>query len=230
MKELLKEGYCFFCAAIMLLAAAAFSDAMMDGSMMTGTDMTNTSGFGMMDGMAGAPVVGDDGTAYIVVHNQASVSETAPNSNSFESKLLVVRATGETVSLTLKGMTSKPVLFGNVLVATSSLPDLSNYMMVYNYVTNTAGSQSVLYAFSLPLTSASSPLAVALDGSYASMPVIANNRIYVTTTDFGNAMMQGNNTFSGMYGTYNFNGTGSAKSYLYIINFDGTIASKTIIQ
>lgn len=225
MKELLKKGYCFFCAAIMLLVAAASSDAMMDGS-----TMTNTGGFGMMNGMAGTPVVGDDGTAYLVIHNPASNPGTTPSSNSFESKLFAVKTTGETVSLTIKGITSKPVLFGNVLVATSSLPDLSNYMMVYNYVTNTSNSQSVIYVFSLPFSASSVPLAIALDGSYASIPVIANNKVYVSTTDFGNAMMQGNNTFSGMYGTYNFNGTGSAKSYLYIINFDGTIASKVIIQ
>lgn len=230
MRKLLNKGN-VLCVAIMIMAAVAVnSEAMMNGSMMTNTGMTNTGGFGMMNGMAGTPVVGDDGTAYLVVHNPASSSGATPNSNSFESKLLAVRNTGDTVSLTLKGMTSKPVVFGNVLVATASLPDFSNYMMVYNYVTNTVNSQSVLYVFSLPLSSASAPSAVSLDGNYASIPVIANNNIYVTTTDFGNAMMQGNNTFAGMYGAYNFNSTGSAKSSLYILNLDGTIALKVTIQ
>lgn len=230
MRKLLKKENVLYVAIMIMAAVAVNSEATMNGSMMTNTGMTNTGGFGMMNGMAGTPVVGDDGTAYLFVHNPASSSGATPSSNSFESKLLAVRNTGDTVSLTLKGMTSKPVVSGNVLVATASLPDFSNYMMVYNYVTNTVNSQSVLYVFSLPLSSASTPSAVSLDGNYASIPVIANNNIYVTTTDFGNAMMQGNNTFASMYGAYNFNSTGSAKSYLYILNLDGTIALKVTIQ
>lgn len=225
MKKLIKKSVGLYLAAIIMLTFVEYSDAMMDGSM-----MTNTGGFGMMNGMAGTPVVGDDGTAYLVIHNPTSNPGTTPNNNSFESKLFAVKTTGETVSLTLKGITSKPVLSGNVLVATASLPDPGDYMMAYNYVTNTSNSQSVLYVLSLPFSASSVPLAIALDGSYASIPVFANSKVYVTTTDFGNAMMQGNTTFSGMYGTYNFNGSGAAKSYLYILNLDGTIASKVIIQ
>lgn len=225
MKRLTKNKHIFCMAAVIALAFAAYSDAMMDGSV-----MTNSSGFGMMNGMAGAPVVGDDGTAYLIIHNLSSNAGTNPSSNSFDSKLLAVKTTGETVPLALKGIISKPVLYGNVLAATASLPDSSNYMMAYNYVTNTSNSQSVLYVLSLPFSSSSTPVAISMDGSYASIPVIADNKIYVTTTDFGNAMMQGNTTFSGMYGTYNFNSTGSAKSYLYILNFDGTIVSKVVIQ
>lgn len=231
MRELLKEGNVLYTAIILImLTFVANSYAMMDGSMMTNAGMTNTGGFGMMNGMAGTPVLGDDGTAYLVIHNPASNAGAVPNSNSFESKLFAAKTTGETVSLTLKGITSKPVVVGAVLVATASLPDLNNYMMVYNYVTLTTASQAVLYVLSLPFSASSVPLAIALDGSYASIPVIANNKVYVTTTDFGNAMMQGNNTFAGMYGAYNFSSTGSAKSYLYILNLDGTIASKIIIQ
>jgi hypothetical protein len=212
-------------AAIAMLMVAAPSDAMMGGGM-----MTNTGGFGMMNGMAGTPVVGDDGTAYFVVHNPTANPGTAPTNNSFESNLIAVKTTGETVSITLKGIISKPVVSGNMLVATTSLPDFNNYMMAGNYGTNPSGSQSVIYLVSLPLTASSVPQVVSMDGSYASIPVIANNHAYVTTTDFGNAMMQGNTMFNSMFGNYNFNGSGTARSYLYIFNFDGTLVLKTVIQ
>jgi hypothetical protein len=44
----------------------------------------------------------------------------------------------------------------------------------------------------------------------------------VVTSDFGLAMMAGNSTFTGMFGNYNFNASGTAKTFLYLINFDGT--------
>jgi hypothetical protein len=82
----------------------------------------------------------------------------------------------------------------------------------------------------LPISASSVPSAVSLDGSYASAPVMFNNQFYVITSDFGNAMMQGNNMYNNMYGKTNFSKMGASKSYLYIINSDLTIASKTLIQ
>ena len=67
-----------------------------------------------------------------------------------------------------------------------------------------------------------------MDGSFASSPTIANNHVYITTSDFGNAMM--NNMANWMYGNYNFNSTGAAKTYLYIFNLDGSLASKIVMQ
>ncbi|MDA8240844.1 MAG: hypothetical protein M0Z67_10805 [Nitrospiraceae bacterium] len=55
---------------VVVLALVGIAGAVMGGSMMGGGfAMTNTGGFGMMNGMAGAPVVGDDGTAYLVSYN-----------------------------------------------------------------------------------------------------------------------------------------------------------------
>lgn len=55
------------------------------------------------------------------------------------------------------------------------------------------------------MTSASVPQVIALDGGFASVPVVENNHVYVTTTDFGNAMMQGNYMFDSKFANYNFN-------------------------
>lgn len=205
---------------------------MMGGStaatMMGGTMMTNTGGFGMMNGMAGSPVVDSDGTVYMVTMNPTVSAGPVPNSNSFQSTVSAVTPSGQISTITLNGIVSRPVVDAGMLVATSSLPNAGNYSIVSNL--GTSASQSVLYAVRLPLTSSSVPLAVTLDGQFASMPVIANNQVYVMTTDFGNAMMQGNTTFSGMYGNFNFNSTSTARTYLYIIGFDGNLINKIQLQ
>lgn len=216
----------FTLLVIALVLPVSYGFAQMGGGMAGGSMMTNGWGFGMMSGMAGAPVVGDDGTAYIVSHNPASTPGTTPTNNSFESKLVSVKTNGETASLTLKGMISRPVVVGNYLVATASVPDCGNFMVVGNYGNNALNRQSVLYILTLPFSSSTVPGALSMDGSYASVPVVAANHVYVTTTDFGNAMMQGSNMFNGMYGNYNYNSDGTAKSYLYIFNFDGTAPVK----
>ena len=222
---------------IIMLAYMGTADAAMmggtdgvPGSMMGGGMMglTNSGGFGMMNGMAGAPVVGDDGTAYIVGFNSTAPANTLPSSNVFQTTVSSVTPAGVTETLTLNGIVSKPVIYGNFLVATASLPDLTNYLVAGNLGTSSPSGQSVLYIVSLPITVSTVPTAVTLDGKFASVPVIANNSIYVVTSDFGNAMMNGNNTFNMMYGNYNFNSTGSAKSYLYIISFDGTTNKITL--
>lgn len=200
------------------------------GSMMGGFAMTNTGGFGMTNGMAGAPVVGSDGTAYLIDYNPSANPGAVPNSNSFESTITAITPSGTVSSLTLKGIVSRPVVEGDVLVATASLPDFSNFNMFGNLGTTAPAGQSILYVVNLPLTSSSIPVGVSLDGRFASMPVIANNSVYVVTSDFGNGMMTGSSTFNMMYGNYDFNGAGTAKSYLYIVRFDGSLINKITLQ
>jgi hypothetical protein len=213
-----------------LLTVAGTAGATMGGGMMGGgMDMTNSGGFGMMNGMAGAPVVDGDGTAYLVSHNLTASAGSVPDSNSFQSTVSAITPSGQVDTITLAGIVSKPVISGNILVATASLPNASNYDIVGSLGSSSTG-QSVLYAITLPITPSTVPIAVTMDGQFASAPVMTADKVYVTTTDFGNAMMQGNTTFSGMYGNFNFNNTGTAKSYLYIINFDGSLAAKIQLQ
>lgn len=205
--------------------AAMGSGPMMGG----GFAMTNAGGFGMMNGMAGAPVVGSDGTAYIVSYNPSANPGTVPSSSSFESTITAVTPSGVITSITLNGIASRPVVEGNVLAATASLPDFSNFNLFENLGSAAPSGQSMLYVVSLPFT-ADKPVGVSLDGHFASMPVIANNAVYVVTSDFGNGMMNGSGTFNMMYGNYNFNSSGTAKSYLYIIGFDGSLVNKLTLQ
>jgi hypothetical protein len=223
-----------------LLAFAGNAGAAMGGGMMGGVtptammgggmNMTNTGGFGMMNGMAGSPVVGNDGTAYLVSYNPTASPGSVPTSNSFQSTVSAITPSGQINTITLKGIVSRPVVSGDVLVATASLPDASNYNVIGSLGSSSTG-QSVLYAITLPINSSTpAPIAVTMDGEFASVPVIAADKVYVTTTDFGIAMMQGNTTFGGMYGSFNFNNAGTAKSYLYIVNFDGSLAAKIPLQ
>ncbi|MFH0811305.1 MAG: hypothetical protein V2A69_00505, partial [Pseudomonadota bacterium] len=183
--------------------------------------MTNSGGFGMMNGMAGSPVVGDDGTVYLVSYEPNLNPGTIPNSNSFTSRLMAIKPdTGEVASLNLNGILSRPVVSGNILVATASLPNFSNFYMMENYGINNSNQQSVLYGIQLPLTASTVPTAVSLDGSFASVPVIANNLIYVSTTNYGNFMM-GQSMFEGMFEGFDFSNQGNLKSYLYVIGLDG---------
>ncbi len=213
-----------------LLALAGSAGAVMGPGMMGGgMNMTNTGGFGMMNGMAGSPVVGSDGTAYLVSYNPTVSPGSVPTSNSFQSTVSAITPSGQINTITLKGIVSRPVVSGNVLVATASLPDASNYNVVGSLGSSSTG-QSVLYAITLPITPSTVPIAVTMDGQFASVPVMTADKVYVTTTDFGIAMMQGNTTFGGMYGNFNFNNTGTAKSYLYIVNFNGSLAAKIPLQ
>lgn len=223
--------------AMVVLSAGAQAAMMVGGpgtgGMMVGglggSMMGNSGGFGMMSGMAGAPVVGDDGTAYIVTHSPTTTPGTVPSSNSFESAISAVTPSGQITTLTLKGIISRPVVSGGYLVATASIPDLTNFNVVGNFGNGPASMESVIYAVPLPFTPTTvPPVAISLDGNYASAPVVSNNRIYVVTSDFGGAMMAGNTAFTGMFGSYNFNQSGTAKTYLYLINFDGTYSKITL--
>jgi len=259
MVKMLKKTNVIVMAILLVLGLAAYSDAMMGGPVGSGTTtatpgtttggyttggmmgttgyagmggymMSNSGSFGMMNGMAGAPVVGDDGTAYMINFVPTVTAGTAPGSNSFQTNMVGVTPDGQTMSYTLRGIASRPIVEGNFMAATASLPELSNYTMYADHSSGVAGSQSVLYVMSLPFSSSAQPIAIAMDGSFASAPVIANNHIYVVTSDYGNGMMSGNGTFASMYGSYNFNGTGTARSYMYIFNMDGSLLSKTTIQ
>ena len=184
----------------------------------------------MMGGTDGSPVIGDDGTAYLITVNPTAPAGTAPSGSSFRSRLTAIQLAGTQTSINLRGILSKPVISGTTLIGTASLPDFTNYTLINNYGSNPINNQSVLYFLDLPLTSSSKPDAVALDGRFASTPVISNGLIYVVTTDFGRAMMQGNSSFQKMFAGYNFNSSGTAESYLYILNLDGTLVSKTVIE
>ncbi len=231
MKKILLTG---IVAGLLILAGVAGAAMMGPGTaMMGGFAMTNTGGFGMMNGMAGAPVVGSDGTAYLLSYNPAANPGTIPTSNSFESTITAVTPSGTVSSITLKGIASRPIVEGNLLAATASLPDFSNFNMLENLGSVSPSGQSVLYVVSLPLNASQMPVGVSLDGRFASIPVIANNAIYVLTSDFGNGMMTGSGTFNmfnAMFPNYNFNGTGTAHSYLYIIGFDGSLVNKITLQ
>ncbi len=232
-----KTKVVFILTAVMILASGVIAFAMMTsgGMMGGGSMMTTTGGFGMMDGTAGGPIVGADGTAYLTSMMPSATPGTTPTSSSFVSHMMSISPTGQTMKLSVNGMMSKPVIAngitfdgvtGNFMMATVSLPSLNNYSMMHNYATSTTG-ESVLYWMQRPFTLSSMPVAVVMDGAYASQPVITNNMIYVTTTNNGSAMMQGNNVFHNTFPNYT---TTSTTSYLHVFKMDGTLVSKTRLQ
>jgi len=220
-------------ATVMILISATGSFAMMGdqcgGCGMTaggGGMMTKAGGFGMMNGLAGVPVVDTEGTAYIVSMTPSTTPGNKPKWKSFMSHILAVSPSGQILDLTLDGLISRPIISENTLIATASLPNMGNYSIITNYGTTTA--QSVLFFLQLPLSSSSVPDAVQMDGRYASVPVIANNQIYVTTTNFGYGMMMGNDVFNDTFPNYHVRNTDHA--YLYVFTMDGTLVSKTVLQ
>ncbi|MHB8883365.1 MAG: hypothetical protein ACYC69_17890 [Thermodesulfovibrionales bacterium] len=204
------------------------------GGMMGGGNgpfSTGTNGsFGMMNGMAGSPVVGDDGTAYVVTYDATATAGTTPGSNVFQSKVMAVDLAGNLRTMTLNGIVSRPVIADGFLFASASMSNMSDFMLVGDQRNYQGNGQSVVYGMPLDFISSTTPLAVAIDGNFASVPVIANNHLYIMASDFGNAMMTGSNTFNMMYGNYDFNNNGNAKTYMYIFNLDGSLVSKTLIQ
>jgi len=200
------------------------------GGFQTMMGMSNDGGFGMMNGMAGAPVVGDDGMVYIVSFEPNQNAGAMLNSNSFTSILMAINPdNGQVVSLNLNGILSRPVVYGNILVATASLPNFNNFEIYANHGENNAETQSVLYGIQLPLTETTVPRAISLDGDFASVPVIANNLIYVTTTSHGDFMM-GRTMFDGMFENYDFNNQPDHGSFLYVIGLDGSLKAKIGIE
>lgn len=191
---------------------------------------TNGS-FGMMNGMAGSPVVGDDGTAYIVTYDTTATPGTTPSSSVFHSKVMAIDLAGNMRTMTLNGIVSRPVIADGFLFASSSMSNMADFMLVGDYRNYQGNGQSVVYAMPLNFTAVTNPVALAFDGDFASVPVIKNNYLYVMGSDFGNAMMTGSTTFNMMYGNYNFNSNGNAKTYMYIFNLnDGSLVSRTLIQ
>jgi hypothetical protein len=220
-----------FPAIFMGLTFAAPSGAQMmgPGPGMIAPAMTNGGTFGMMNGMAGSPVLGDDGTAYLVTYVPGANPGSVPSNTSFQSRIIAVTPAGAVFSMIVSGIVSRPVVYGNLLAATASLPDFNDYTLRTSFGSNAPSAQSVAYLVSLPFSTAAKPVAVSLDGGFASTPVIdaAHNRILVTTTDFGYGMMSGSNTYNAMYGSYSSNAS-TAKTYLYILNFDGTYTRVTL--
>lgn len=211
------------------IAAPSSAQTMGPGPGMMAPAMTNGGTFGMMNGMAGSPVLGDDGTAYLVTYVPASNPGSVPSNNSFQSRIIAVTPAGAVFSMIVSGIVSRPVVYGNLLVASASLPNFNDYTMWASFGSNSSNGQSVVYLVSLPFSTAEKPRAVSVDGSFASTPVIdaARNRILVTTTDFGYGMLSGSNTYNAMYGNYNFNAA-TAKTYMYMLNFDGTYTRVTL--
>jgi hypothetical protein len=213
----------------------ATGGGMMGGGMVGGRMMISSGGFGMMGGTAGAPIVGSDGTAYVTSMLPSVTPGTYPTSSSFVSNMMAVSTSGQTLKLSVNGVMSKPVFAdgitvngttGNYVMSTVSLPNTSDYSIIHDY--STAAGQSVLFWMQTPFAASSVPLAVKMDGRYASEPVIANNMIYVTTTNNGYAMMQGIDVFGTTFPNYTASNT--AKSYMYIFRMDGTLVSKTQLQ
>ncbi len=205
------------------------------GGVVGGSMMVSAGGFGMMGGAAGAPIVGPDGTAYITSMMPSVTPGTHPTSNSFVSNMMAVTTSGQTIKLSINGIMSKPVSAngitvngstGDFVMSTVSLPNMSDYSIMHDY--SSAAGQSVLFWMQTPFTSSSVPVAVKMDGRYASQPVIANNMIYVTTTNNGYAMMQGIDVFGTTFP--NYTAGSAAKSYMYIFHMDGTLVSKTQLQ
>lgn len=200
------------------------------GGFETAMGMNNNGGLGMMNGMAGTPVVGDDGMVYMVSFEPNQNAGALLNSNSFTSTLMTINPdTGQVVSLNLNGILSRPVVYGNILVATASLPNLNNFEMYANHGNNGPENQSVLYGISLPLTENTIPRAISLDGNFASVPVIFNELIYVTTTSHGDFMM-GRTMFDGMFENFDFDNQPNHRSFLYVIGLDGTLKAKIEIE
>lgn len=230
-----KKKVVIILAAVMIFASAISSFAMMSsGGMMTGGSMMTTyGGFGMMGGTAGGPLVAADGSAYLTSMMPSATPGTSPTSSSFVSHMMAISPTGQTMKLSVSGMMSKPVfakaningIIGYYAMATVSLPSLSDYSIMHNYGTTTG--ISVLYWMQSPFTKSSVPMAVTMDGIYASQPVIAGNMVYVTTTNNGSAMMQGVDVFNDTFPNYTATST---TSYLYVFGMDGTLVSKTLLQ
>lgn len=218
-----------FPAIFVWLTFSAPSVAQMMGPGMRAPAMTNGGTFGMTTGMAGSPVVGDDGTAYMVTYVPGSSPGAVPSNTSFQSRIIAVTPAGAVSSMIVSGIVSRPVVYGNLLVASASLPNFDDYTVRASFGSNSPSGQSVVYLLSLPFSVAAKPVAVSVDGSFASAPVIdaAHSHIFVTTTDFGYGMMSGSNTYNAMYGNYNFNAA-TAKTYMYILNFDGTYTRVTL--
>lgn len=153
----------------------------------------------MMKGMLNAPVVGDDGTAYIASY--------AATDAGMISRISAFRLDGTTAEVALRGKVSVPVPLGAYLFATTSVPKLTDYNLLFTHGTNPAVEQSVLFRLPALFGSDEIPDAAALDGRIASKPVVSANRIYVTTRD----------PYSG-------------NKYLYVLNPDLTLVSKITVQ
>ena len=146
--------------ALLLLGSASGSFAMMGGwngwtggcgwTGGRGGMMTNAGGFGMMNGLAASPVVGPDGTAYLVSTVPSATLGTSPSWKSFQSNIIAVSPAGQILKLTLDGMISRPVIDATSLIATASLPNNGNYLIMANHAT--AAAQSAIFWLDLPLS------------------------------------------------------------------------------
>ncbi len=245
-KIIVKTKVVFILAAAVFLASVVPSSAEMSDVSLKGKLMTNLGGYGMMNGEAGAPVIdsiGGNDWAYLTSilptskHNEGN----PPSPEAFRSHLIAVPPAGDTTdtlaTLEFKGLLSKPAVAdgitvngtsGNYLIATISLPKLADFSYIDK---GTTKHQSIILWYQLPLTSSSLPaIAYSMDGDFASEPVVYNNQLFITTTDFGHAMMQGNDVFDRLYKHHKFGTADTAAAYLYVFPLDGSSATETTIQ
>ncbi|MBF0559147.1 MAG: hypothetical protein HQL08_10245 [Nitrospirae bacterium] len=176
------------------------------GMALSSSGMMNKRFYDMSSGIANNPVVASNGTAYVVSYSATSNNASTYYGNySYKSKINQVTTSGQMTSISVNGIISAPVISGSTLAVTGSL---SGYMM--DWYNSSSSNQLVLYILSLPFTSSTSAVSVSLEGDFASVPVISGSHIYVTTTDLGI--------------------TSATKSYLYILNFDGSTVAQVQIQ
>lgn len=194
----------FFLALVLVTSAVAQSEAaigQVDVRMLS-SDMVNNGWFDITGGRANVPVVGPDGTAYVVSYSETTNAANNAPRILFQSKIDAITTSGQLTSLTLNGIASTPVVSGNYLV-----------FLLSPTGTLTSGSagdgQLQLDILSLPLTSFSVPVTVTLAEDFASLPVISGSYIYVVTTEIA---------------------TSGRTSYLYILNFNGSQVAKVEIQ
>ena len=207
------KNYALFCKVILLalvivMTGVAQSEAKTEMSSVTmlSSQMITSGLLDITGGRANVPVVGTDGTAYVVSYIE-SANITAPALRparptiTFQSTINAVTTAGKLTSLTLNGIVSTPVISGNYLVFLQSSGPLT---------TGSSGNgQLQLDILSLPFTSSSSPVTVTLAEDFASLPVVSGSYIYVMTTEVA---------------------TSGNKTYLYILNFNGTQVAKVEIQ
>jgi hypothetical protein len=163
-----KKRVVLILAVITIFGVAVSASAMMTGGMMgDGSMMTSDGGFGMMGGIAGGPIVGTDGTAYLTSMMPSATPGTYPTSSSFVSHMMAVSTTGQTLKLSVSGMMSRPAFAsgitvsgttGDYVMATSSLPKMSDYSIMQDYSSTTE--KSVLFWMRTPFTTSSVPVAV----------------------------------------------------------------------
>jgi len=227
----------FLLALVIVTTGVAQSEAVIvagnNSGKMLSSDMVNNGWFDITGGRANAPVVGSDGTAYVVTYaevtnaaNNASPlnSSTSMSFISFQSTIDAITTSGQMTSLTFNGIASAPVVSGTHLV----------FLLAPSGTLTTANSgngQLQLDILSLPFTSSSSPVTVTLAEDFASLPVISGSYIYVVTTEIvARTPVNPVPLPVEPMATAIIAPPVVKKSFLYIFNFNGSLVTKVEFQ